>query len=227
MRVITIIVFLGVICSLFASDPVAFLIKAKGEIELNRNAEKAAATEGQNLLNKDELISREQSFAVIKFIDGSSTVKLFPNSILTIEAEQDAGKLNKKNTLLLGSILAQVKKKTGIFEVDTPNNVVSVKGTEFMVEVGDNGLTAVSVKEGEVSVKNKQTAKEVLVDSGQKATENEDGEFLFSEVSEEEFGTTSEEEKEEKASGEIETLKIELQNEDGETETIEIEFKKR
>ena len=75
--------------SLFASDPVAIMLKAKGEIELNRNDEKTKAEEGQNLINKDELVSKEQAFAVVKFIDGSSNVKLFPNSILTIEAEKE------------------------------------------------------------------------------------------------------------------------------------------
>lgn len=224
MKQILIAVLLILSLSLFASDPVAIMLKAKGEIELNRNDEKTKAEEGQNLINKDELVSKEQAFAVVKFIDGSSNVKLFPNSILTIEAEKEEDKLNKRSTLMLGGLLAQVKKKTGIFEVETPNNVVSVKGTEFMVEVGENGRAAVSVKEGEVSIKNKKTSREVTVPSGQKATESDTGDFTLAEVSEEEFEDISIPEEEEK---EVETLKIEMTNEDGDVEVIEIEFEKR
>ncbi|MCF7793008.1 MAG: FecR family protein [Candidatus Cloacimonetes bacterium] len=225
MKNLTTFLLLIIAVSLFAADPVAFMIKAKGEIELNRDEEKMMAEEGQNLINKDELISKEQSFAVVKFIDGSSSVKLFPNSILTIEAEQEDDKLNKRSTLMLGGLLAQVKKKTGIFEVDTPNNVVSVKGTQFMVEVGESGRASVSVKEGEVSIKNKQTSNEVSVTSGQKAAENEAGEFTFSDVSADEFEEIYEEKGEDIK--EVETLKIEMENEDGEIEIIEIEFEKR
>ncbi len=227
-RLITFVVFMIFVFELMANDPVAFMMKAKGDIKLTRNQDDFLASVGDNLINKDELLTQEESFAIVKFIDGSSNIKLFPNSVLTIEAEKEDDKLNKKSTLLVGSIIASVQKKAGTFEVDTPNNVISVKGTEFLIEVGENGRSSVSVKEGEVSVKNKRTATEIEVTSGSKATENEDGEFTMGEFSaadfEDVFEVGEEEEVEEK---EKEVLKIELENDAGEIETIEIEFEKR
>lgn len=202
---------------LAASTPVAYMLKANGLIELLRGDDRSKALEGTNLVNKDEVESKENSFAVIKFIDGSSNVKLFPNSILTIDSEKDNGVLNKKSTLLVGSILAQVNKKTGIFEVETPNNVISVKGTEFLLEVTISGLTNVSVRKGEVVIRNKQTDSQTSVKEGEKASENESGGFTFSAAGD--F--------DDKSKDGQKTLQIELENADGEKVTIDIDFQER
>ncbi|HPR16656.1 MAG TPA: FecR family protein [Candidatus Cloacimonadota bacterium] len=207
--------------AVFANDPVALILKSAGKIEVTRTEDKYVAKAGENLFDKDELVSGEESFAVVKFVDGSSNVKLFPNSILTIETSQENGLLNKKSTLLVGSILAKVNKKTGLFEVDTPNNVVSVKGTEFIVEVNDAGCATVSVKEGVVEIKNKATGNVTEVSAGKKVTENANGEFDFSDNSNSEFDDSTEGEKN------TEVMQIELENETGEKETIEIKFEKR
>ena len=157
----TIILILTVcFCSLiFAVDNVAITLKAKGDINLTRNEELKKINEGENLFNLDELESKSESFAVVKFVDGSSLIKLFPNSILTINTEEADGELNKKSSLKVGTLWAKVSKKTGLFEVDTPNTVVSVKGTEFTVEVDEYGRAALNVKDGEVIIKPKDSEK--------------------------------------------------------------------
>lgn len=221
-----IIIFAFVLCvalNSFAVDSVAIALKAKGDIELMRGDNTTKVSSGEGLMNKDELESKDESFAVVKFIDGSSLVKLFPNSILTISAKEEDGKLNKKNTLKMGTIWAKVSKKTGMFEVDTPNTVVSVKGTEFMVDVEEDGSTSVRVKDGEVNVKSKETNQEKSVVPGEKAVINADGQIDVSRSADTNFTDPTRDDSG-TGSGASEVLKVELKNADGEIQVIEIEF---
>lgn len=204
--------------NLIAAESVAIALQAKGDIDLMRGDKKSQVATGTSLMNKDELVSKDESFAVVKFIDGSSMVKVFPNSILTIAAQEENGELNKKNTLKTGTIWAKVSKKTGMFEIDTPNTVVSVKGTEFMVDVDENGFTSVLVKEGEVNVKNKDTDEEKGVSSGEKAVIDDSGSIGISRSAETNFEDPT------RAGDGDDVLRIELKNDDGEIQIIEIEF---
>lgn len=214
---------------IFAQDNVAITLKAKGNVNLTRSEDLRLVKEGENLFNKDELESQSESFAVVKFVDGSSLIKLFPNSILTLNTEEEDGELNKKNSLKVGSLWAKVSKKTGLFEVDTPNTVVSVKGTEFMVEVDELGLASVSVKEGEVTIKAKDTDKETIVLPGQKANEDEKGDIDVREYGVEDFDSdkTGGEDLGDDLGEEYEVLKFELIGEDGQREEVELKLYKR
>ncbi|MCK4313062.1 MAG: hypothetical protein KAW88_10050, partial [Candidatus Cloacimonetes bacterium] len=88
MKYKLIFIVLVMICTTiaFAKDSIAIALKVKGDVELKREEQISKAKTGEELVNKDELESKEDSFAAVKFVDGSSVVKLFPNSILTINA---------------------------------------------------------------------------------------------------------------------------------------------
>ena len=164
--------------------------------------------------------SKDDSFAAIKFIDGSSVVKLFPNSILKIKATSENGKLNKSNYLQVGDILTKVVKKTGVFEVETPTTVVSVKGTHFVVSVTEKGFTDVFTFSGEVQMKNKNEDEVVSVGAGYKGSSKGEGEIIISKINKKEMRKEFLKEMDK----EPETLEIELKNADGEKRTIIIEF---
>ena len=112
---ILIIILFVSICQ--AEDSVALTLKAKGKVELTRGEENSDINTGDELYNKDEIESMEDSFAAFKFIDGSSVVKLFPNSILTINAKKEGDKLDKKSYLKMGELWSKVVKKTGVFDL--------------------------------------------------------------------------------------------------------------
>ena len=82
---VTLFLFIFAI-SLIANDSVGIALKVKGDVILTHAEEIINAKDGTELENNDVLESMDESFAVIKFIDGSSVIKLFPNSILTINA---------------------------------------------------------------------------------------------------------------------------------------------
>ncbi|RLC46538.1 MAG: hypothetical protein DRH89_05230 [Candidatus Cloacimonadota bacterium] len=229
-NILILVLLLSVAVSSFAADSVAIALKAKGDIELMRGDNTSKVNSGDGLMNQDELESKEEAFAVVKFIDGSSLIKLFPNSILTIDAKEEDGQLNKKSTLKMGTIWAKVSKKTGMFEVDTPNTVVSVKGTEFMVDVDLEGTTSVRVKEGEVKLKSKDTNEEKSVVPGEKGVVNKKGKISVARSADTNFTDPTRSSDDDSRggsqteSGETEVMRIELKNADGEIQVIEIEF---
>ncbi|MHA1740457.1 MAG: FecR family protein [Candidatus Heimdallarchaeota archaeon] len=201
---------------LIAQESVGITLKVKGEVVLTHKEEDLTAKDGTELENNDVLESKDESFAVVKFIDGSSVVKLFPNSILTINAEKKDGKLNKKSTMKLGELWAKVSKNTGDFVIDTPTTVVSVKGTKFVLVVGENGVTNLFTLEGVVNIKNKKDDNEANVGKGQKASSSGEGEIILSTIIEGEMDGYD--------VPNSEILNINLKNESGETRSIEIEF---
>ena len=214
----TCVIFLLLILtiSLIAQESIGITLKVKGDVILTHKEEKTSAENGTELENNDMLESKDESFAVIKFIDGSSIIKLFPNSILTINAEKTNGKLNKKNTMKLGELWAKVTKNSGEFVVDTPTTVVSVKGTKFVLSVDAKGFTDLFTLEGLVNIRNKEDGKEANVGAGQKAHSTGEGEIIVSIIEE----------------GELkdydvpltDILNINLKNDDGEKRSINIEF---
>ena len=219
------IIFLSlifIVAGFAAADSVALTLQVKGEVDLTRNARIQRVNVGQELVNKDTLETKEDAYAAIKFIDGSSIVKLFPNSILTINTEKKNEKLNKKSYLKMGELWTKVMKKTGAFEVETPTTVVSVKGTSFLLGVTKAGNTQLFTFEGVVELKNKFDKKTSQVPAGKKCFVDARGGLVISKIEAGDVGAGLQKLIDEKVP---EKLEIELENKSGETKKIEIDFK--
>jgi hypothetical protein len=213
--------------SLFAQESVGIALKVKGDVILTHEEENLKAQNGSKLDNNDILESKAESFAIIKFIDGSSVIKLFPNSILTINAEKTNGKLNKRSTMKLGELWAKITKNTGEFIIDTPSTVVSVKGTIFILSVDENGFTDLYTLEGSVNIKNKKDDNEVDVGAGQKAHSTGENEIILSAIEDEDmdYEEMDDEEMDDDYDVQLtEILEINLKNDAGEKISIEIEL---
>jgi len=227
-KILFIILFISISSVICALDSVALALKVKGNVELAREENICEISTGEELISNDELESKEDSFAAIKFVDGSSVVKLFPNSILQINAEKEEGKLNKKSFLKMGNLWSKVVQKTGVFEVETPTTVVSVKGTEFLLTVSEMGLTEIFTFTGEVQVRNKFDNKTSTVSAGNKALSTGETELEVTEIEEgdidEETQEYIEEEEEEELIEPPKVLEIQLQHPSGETKIIRIEY---
>ncbi len=202
--------------SLIAKESIGITLKVKGDVILTHEEDNISAKDGTELENNDILESKDESFAVIKFIDGNSVIKLFPNSILTINAEKTNGKLNKKSIMKLGELWAKVTKNTGDFVIDTPTTVVSVKGTKFVLMVDENGFTDLYTIEGVVNMKNKDDEHESDVGTGQKAHSTGENEIIVNVIEEGEMDDYD--------VPLTETLNINLKNDNGEKRTIKIEM---
>jgi hypothetical protein len=204
---------------LLAQESIAISLKVNGDVNLTRAEKISSLQTGFELYSKDLLESNEDSFAAIKFIDGSTIVKLFPRSILEIFAVAEKGKLNKRSKLDLGELWSRVDPGSGDYEVETPTTVVSVKGTQFLLEVDENGATTLYTVTGKVEMKNKTDEQVVLVNEGEKAYSTGTGliEVLPYDLEEIEENTEDIIEK-------TQTLEIKLENAEGEEKTIFIEL---
>lgn len=220
---IMLICILSAFIALFSQAPVAVTLKAKGDVELMRCKETSEVTTGTALQNNDELESGADSYAAVKFVDGSSVVKLFPNSVMVINTEKSENLLNKKSYLKSGNVWSKVMKKTGSFEIETPTTVVSVKGTEFKVGVMEDGATEVITFSGEVTMRNKEDNKTASVTAGNKGRSTGSGEISVSETEDSDVSP------EDKAiidqPAEHQVLELEMTNEDGQTKTVIIKLK--
>jgi hypothetical protein len=213
--ILSLIVLLFLCINLSAS--IAITLKAVGDVSIIRNEKISKAGNGTELENKDQLETKKNSYAAVKFIDGSSVIKIFPSSILTINADKgDTGKLNKTTNLKVGELWAKVTKKTGGFVIDTPTTVVSVKGTSFNVDVDENGGTVINTFEGSVEMKNKKNGKTAIIGAGKHGKSDGDGHIEVID------GNTTQEDK--NADSATKILEIELENSEGDPKTITIEL---
>ncbi len=121
-----------------------------GDLQIRKSGEGDWIKYDQTGLNSgDEIKTGNSSNAVIETPD-SDKIAVKPNSELTIR-EWTAGE-NYSVELLSGELHAQVEKSNRTFEVRTPAVVTSVRGTEFTVNVENDGTTTVMAFEGAVSV---------------------------------------------------------------------------
>ena len=154
----------------YAIDSVAYPLKVKGGVGLTRNLESSALKLGDDLYNGDEIETKAESYAAIQFEDKSSIIKLFPNTILNIRTEKEGEKYNKKSLLKMGELWAKVEKGTGKFEIETSTTVASVKGTNFLLKVAEDGTIELFTFEGEVLFQNKVSSTTQSILAGQKGT---------------------------------------------------------
>ena len=172
-------------------DFIARTLKVKGEVNLTRNLQISPALVGDQLFNGDELETKNESYAAVKFADQSSVVKLFPNSTLNINTVQEKGKTNKKSVLKIGELWAKVEKGTGKFDIETSTTVASVKGTNFLMNVTEEGLTNLYSFEGEVLFQNKIDGETALILAGQRGTSTGQGPILITAIDPNEIGEST------------------------------------
>lgn len=111
----------------------------------------SAAQKGQ-LLGPNTMIETKKGSILLDLADGSQ-ILVKPNSRLILhDPEESKGSFLEQ---LIGKIVAKVKKRTGNeppFKMGTPSAVITVRGTQFLVEVTNKQRTFVQVYEGLVEV---------------------------------------------------------------------------
>jgi hypothetical protein len=136
------------------SAPVAEVMAVIGDASTGRVAQPRKLLKGDQLEVGAELRTGPKGRVRLRFIDGS-TVVLSDNTQFRIE-RFEAGKGEPRDAALaleLGLMGQTVTKSDkGQWSVRTPTAVTAVRGTEFVVEVGDDRGTDVQVQTGRVDV---------------------------------------------------------------------------
>lgn len=217
---ILIIIAILILSTALLADTVAVLSSSKGKITLERKNKNIKFKNGELLKNEDVLRTGVQSFATYKYVDASSQIKLFANSVVTISANKVDGKLAKKVGVTKGNVYSQIKSGTGPFVVQTPTTVASVKGTEFMTRVDDDGNSEFIVVEGEIDLEVPGTGQSGTVGAGQTGSVI-GGDLIIGDTP---AGALSDEEMNQIENPESNTMIIPYQDESGESKYIRITY---
>ncbi|PKN73828.1 MAG: hypothetical protein CVU50_01180 [Candidatus Cloacimonetes bacterium HGW-Cloacimonetes-3] len=223
-RIIITLVITCMVFVVFAAESVALLSASKGKVDLSRDAKAIKFQNGDLLKNNDELRTGGESFAAYKYIDGSSTIKVFSNSVVRITANRSGKSLSKKVVINKGSIFTNVKPKTGAFIVQTPTTVASVKGTGFLTKLNDKGDSFFIVTDGEVELKIMDSEEVKSVPAGNTAIIDELGNYEMRASTKEDTSSIEQAEIESSQTTEPKTIRIPVVDAAGRTKYIEITY---
>lgn len=219
-QIILILAVTIALSSLLAESPIGLTVRMKGNITLTRDEATNPLNEGSPLLNNDVVRSYDESFALIKFVDDGATLRLFENSVLSLNAEKEDDKLHKNNYLQVGNVFTSVRRNRGDLSIETPTTVASVKGTDGFIIVDEVGNTLIIVINGTFEVYNKQSQVTIEVGAGNTCSSDSSGEmdvFETTDIDEEWLEDI------EDLMHETDIYRIEMMNEEGDIKTIEIE----
>ena len=216
----------GLICTLAVSGlaqekrSVAVAAKVSGKVELKVEGGnyQSGMKRGTQLKDKNWVRTLENGYLAVMFIDDKSLLKLREDSELEIRANIRAGAIDKMVQMNFGRVKAEISpQRRGEFTIATPTSVASVKGTTFWIISTPEGDQVIGI-DGEVTLTNNESGQTVTVTVGTTATSNPDGTI---DVQPTAAGTIPED----PAAGEsFDELRIRLENADGETKDIIIEY---
>lgn len=136
------------------------LAEYSGEVSLERKDQgKIILHEGIRLKNEDEVSTKDQSFARMA-MDDDKYAYAEENTRFRLEAKGDEKASKTRIVTEQGAVTSEIRKKLkkgSSYEVETPNSVMSVRGTVYRVEVfyDENGesYTNLQVFDGVVTAK--------------------------------------------------------------------------
>lgn len=111
----------------------------------------------------ERLRSDEETTATIEFLVGGRAV-ISPGSEIEISSPKDTTILKLKS----GALWASFDKQDKSFQIETSGGVIGIEGTEFLVELSDDGETELTVIEGELSVSDAE-GEQAMVSAGEQA----------------------------------------------------------
>lgn len=157
MKIISLLIIVAVFTAQsFAADPVAVVIKARGDISIKNatSGKSVNAKRGTRLNDGDKIATGKNGRMAVKFLDDNSLLRIRPNSSLTIEAKKEGNSVAKNIFVEIGTIFSRITKQKSSFRVTTPTSVASVKGTGFWTQQEFKGATSYFGEEGVVEISN-------------------------------------------------------------------------
>ena len=143
------------VAPLWAQDSIGMTVVSRGDVEIVSAGETSPLGRGDFILEQDEIIVGERSFAVVQFVDGTK-LNLRPDSHLIVEEYRYFGQEDDKATLNLihgglrvnlGAISGQEEKQ---YRIRTPSGPLLVSEKEGTLALCDDqvcelqGLTALN-----------------------------------------------------------------------------------
>lgn len=154
---------------------VAIVIKTVKDVQAKiGNQPFKPAQRGQNLNSGDAVKTGEQSFSILRFVDGS-VIRVQENSEIKVRGEKSDGKMEKVVDINFGKLGFNVKQKPGEqFRFTSPTSVASIKGTSGAY-LSDNEGSSLTIVEGKGELETRD-GKKYEVGAGETAFVNVNGE---------------------------------------------------
>ena len=209
----------------FSASAIGMVTKTMGNVEYKEAA--SGATKqlvlGNFLYNNDQIITKEDGFAVILYVDDKSQVKIQSNTELTIRGAASAGEIAKQINVTNGTIKANVTKgQSSDFQLVSPTSVAAVKGTDFWGVINENTGDKFCGLSGKVEVTNSATGQMVELLANTTALSLKNG--SLSVATTQEGDVPADQDPSEDENGEKE-IRIPFQNEAGEQKELIIKIK--
>lgn len=226
MKKLTIISILLVLSlALLNAASVGLITSSKGKVRITRNAKDIQFKVGDPINNKDEIRTGAESFASYKYVDGASTVKVFSNSYVMVTAARSGKNMHKNVNVQSGSVHTKVTPGSGgKMEVNTPNSVASVKGTELFTSVNEDQESTFIVTKGTVNVSVFDNDQTEDVAAGFTAFVDMNRQLVVRETTEEDLAKLDQAELEAIQESMPKTIRIQLMDEAGNIKYIDIMY---
>jgi FecR protein len=149
------LVVLSVHCALAQSGPVvARAASVSGPSVLSNTSGAVGLTPGYILSPGDRIDTRGGGRVVIDLSDGSMVV-VQPESVIVLKDYREAGSLRELFEITVGMVRVKINHfagKPNPYRMNSPTASIAVRGTEFSIQVDQQGQTQVVVYEGAVEV---------------------------------------------------------------------------
>lgn len=134
-----------------AEAPVAIVMKIVKDVNFKKaDGDWSTVKIGQPLATGDEVKTGSKSLALIKFTD-NSILRVRENCSIKIYADKSNKQISKNTYINKGDVNFKVtKQENEEFQFTTPTMVASIRGTEGMIGVDENGNSSLFVEEGSV-----------------------------------------------------------------------------
>ncbi len=164
--------------SLFSADMIVVAAYKTGEVIYQRGEKELAVTKGQIFEKKDKIQTKNGILDLQVGVNSIIRVGKF-TTLSLIELLEEKGKLKVEMNLNSGSLLAKVTKKldkTSEYKIITPTKTAGVRGTQFLVQEGEDSETqkerekvedGIYVSEGIVEVNADNSDKLIAVKAGE------------------------------------------------------------
>ena len=163
------------LCFAIAGEKIAIVTKIVGKAKYVRKKEAPKdLNRGFIIESGDEILTKQDAFVAIVFIDDRSALKIKEKSQIVINGKKNAKKISKKINLNNGTIRAQVNSSRD-FLVQTSVSVASVKGTDFWVISDDKTGDSIIGLEGIVTLLNRISGEKIDIKPGITGMSSKDG----------------------------------------------------
>ncbi len=147
------------------------ILSTEGRVEVSRDQESWKRVTGPTDVNSGTWIKTGPSGSATLVLPDKTQTRIAKNSELLLRGtKKKAGEVKLK----LGKIWAKTNKKPVKIKIKAPNAVASIRGTEWVIEVKNNGQSSLAVMEGNIVLAS-NTGETKSIDGGSVAAVSKSG----------------------------------------------------